>query len=445
MSKSRYTDAEKAAYYKSLALSRPTARKQYKRAYPTAKPRYSYKPAKVAIKERPRRVEAKKEPGIISEGGKFLGNLVHPIAGFLGGKIGHLVEQITGFGDYKVEQNSIMKGGMTPPQIVNSSNKGGFIIRHREYIGDVTATSAFTNKSYLLNPGLSSTFPWLSQIANSFETYRWRGVIFEFNSTSSDALLSSSTSTALGTVVMATEYDVADDPYTSKRDMLTSQFSSSSKPSLGFIHPIECKKSLSTQTMLFTRSGAVPTGYDQRLYDFCRFNIATEGMQAPGGVLGELWVVYEIELFKQQFNYSSLTDHYKLENCSTLRPLGTVVGSNIGSGGTIGGAIAGDALSYGFPQNYSNGKYQYILTITVGIGACVAPTVTYINASPLTLYVGNGDSYVTPLTSNNNVVIITGTFTITSQGAYILFATDGTIPVTVGDLWVTRLPDSITF
>ena len=38
---------------------------------------------------------------------------------------------------------------MSQAMIVNSANRGSTIIRHREYIGDIVATSAFTITKYL--------------------------------------------------------------------------------------------------------------------------------------------------------------------------------------------------------------------------------------------------------------------------------------------------------
>lgn len=448
----QYSDAEQAAYWKKKATEKPKygGGKSYTpKSYSSPKgEKYNYKLKKQMYEDeqKEKRIAARKDPGFISSGAGALGNAFFGKPGeLLGGKIGHLIEQITGFGDYKVQSNSIMKGGLSNVQIVNSSNKGGFIVRHREYIGDVVATKNFSNRTYLINPGLVATFPWLSQIAEAFEVYKLRGVIFEYNSTSSDALLSSSTSTALGTVVMATEYDIADTPFTNKRDMLTTQHSCSNKPSASFIHPIECKRSLSVQNTLFTRSTAVPAGYDPRLYDFARFNIATEGMQADGGVLGELWIVYEIELLKQQFSFSGLTDHFKFNAISTSRPLGTVIGSNLGSGGTIGGAISGDGLTYGFPSNFSNGLYQYVYSV-VGISSasCAAPSVSFINAVAVNIMVNNTTNNVTPVASTNTTSIRTGILRITGQSAYIVFAIDGNPASSpVGDLWVTRIPDSM--
>ena len=170
-----------------------------------------------------------------------------PPGALLGGVLGRgahaLFKAITGFGDYRVEHNTPCSGD-EPPEIVNSANRGSVIIRHREYLGDVNATTAFTLQQYPINPGNNFTFPWLSQVAESFEEYRLRGAIFEFKSLSSDAVLSSATSSALGSVIMATQYDVLDEPFLNKMEMENYEFANSSKPSCTFYHPIECKKSL---------------------------------------------------------------------------------------------------------------------------------------------------------------------------------------------------------
>lgn len=437
-----------------------------RRTYSTRKPVYKkktyqkrapYQKRLVVVEPRARRSAVtrsvkEKPPGILSAGGSALGAFLGGAPGsFLGGKLGHLAEKITGFGDYQIEQNSIMAGGMTPPQVVNSVDKGGVIVRHREFIGDITASTGFNVQSFLVNPGLARTFPWLSQVANSYEQYKLRGMLFEFNSTSSDALLSTATSTALGSVIMSTDYDVADLPPSSKREMLNSEWASSSKPSSTFIHPIECKKSVSPQSMLYTRGAiSVPSDFDQRLYDFCRFNIATEGMQVAGGNLGELWVTYEIELYKQQFSYIGLTDHFRLTLITTARPLGTAE-SSIAHGGTMGGGIDGNGLDYNFPIHISSGQYLFTYAVVGGssIAGATLPTLSFTNCVLANYWTNNTLGYVDspepPITSVT--ILLSGTVRITGQNAQIAFAADGVIPnpTNFGDLWVTRIADSITF
>jgi len=454
-----YSDADKVAYYRAKA-----AKAGYRRAAgPTnykGRAKYVTARSEARLKEAEAKRNATKDPGVISSIGGVAGQYIGSTFGgpigaaagsFLGGKLGHLVEKITGFGDYKIANNSIMKGGMSPPYVVNSMNKGSVIIRHREYIGDVKATQVFTVQSFPINPGLASTFPWLSQIAGSFEQFRMRGCLFEFLSTSSDALLSSSTSTALGTVNMATQYDVAHPPFTDKRSMLNHEFSNSSKPSCSFIHPIECKKSRTPVTELYTRFGSVPAGSDPHLYDLGNFQIATEGMQATGGVLGELWVTYEVELMKQQFFIESFTDHWYFSSATAAAWLGVGATKHVlRPGSTIGGTINDAGNVYSFPDYVPYGKYlctYFIVGETATVGE-VSPSLT--NAELIDYWVDQDNTFWVQSpgvgTAGNT---LTAQFIILVKGAgcTITFGT-ATIPTTggvanKGDFWITRISTDI--
>jgi len=211
---------------------------------------------------------------------------------------------IRGFGDYSIKHNTIMSGGMSPPMITNSVVTGGVILRHREYLRDITAATEFTNLQFDVNPGINATFPWLSQIATSFEQYKFRGLVFEFKSMAADVVLSNAASTALGTVIMGTKYNVLELPFTNKFEMENWEFTSSCKPSCNMMHPIECAASQTPVDMLYIRSTNATQGAmagDLRLYDLCNFNIAVQGMQntgQDGTAIGELWATYEVELYK---------------------------------------------------------------------------------------------------------------------------------------------------
>ncbi len=62
----------------------------------------------------------------------------------------------------------------------------------------------FSQLTYKINPGLSLTFPWLSQLAPNFEYYRVVDMDFEF--------VSKLPTTAAGMVYLAIDYNAADPP-----------------------------------------------------------------------------------------------------------------------------------------------------------------------------------------------------------------------------------------
>lgn len=148
-----------------------------------------------------------------------------------------------------------------------------------------------------VQPGIPFLFPWLHKLAGLFETYRIIKLVFFYKATSADAVLSSSASTALGSVIMMAQYNVLADPPISKREMLNNATAKSIKPSNSCAFPVNPHSSYKT---LFVRTPTTPEGGDRRLYDQCDFHLATEGMQgAPGsGAIGELSVMAVMQFSK---------------------------------------------------------------------------------------------------------------------------------------------------
>nr|QKV51330.1 putative capsid protein [Crucivirus sp.] len=408
---------------------------------------------------RGKRVPRLREAGIISQSGSALGGALGSAFGplgvglgsFLGGKAGHLIEQITGFGDYAIEGNSIM--GLSPPEMRNSSGDS-YIVRHREFITDISPSTTFTNQSFRINPGISSSFPWLSQIAGSFDEYRMRGMIFEFKSMSSDSILSSGASTSLGSVVMATQYNSLQAPFADKKTMENYQFANSAKPSQSFMHPIECARSLTAVDQLFVRNSSNITNLvgDLRLYDAGNFQIATVGMQNTTGVIGELWVTYEIEFLKPRYRQFSLEDHYLLDGVTNAAPFGLTTGAHTVAGyGTngiynmnnIGGTINAAGTAYSFPHSISSGKFLIVYVVNGGATAVTLPTVTLVNCSNYYGWLDQSD-YKVCNTGSVGAFFWNQIITVTGSGASFTWAT-AVLPTSIvdGDLYVVALSDTV--
>jgi len=355
---------------------------------------------------------------------------------------------VKGNGAYTINNNSLLSG-MDPPSFIDGKNEHGVMVRHREYLGDITPTSAFTIQTFNINPGLDSTFPWLSGVANNFEQYRFHGLLFEFKSMCSDSVVSTNANGALGTVIMATQYNALDVPFPDKRTMENYEFANSAKPSESQLHPVECKPSLSTLSTLYTRSGAIAAGSDQRFYDLGEFNIATQGMQSTTGVCGELWVTFEVELIKPKFvtgiGYELLTDHYNLVTPQSATPLGTtatalVPGSNLGT--TI--SIANRTIY--FPANMSDGLFMINYFISGTSAALVSPVFSSTHSSFETYWGGDTIANPTNTATTSGYFFANIVLQVTAQNATFVLGAAGTLPTApnVGDLWITQINGAIS-
>lgn len=225
--------------------------------------------------------------------GGFFEDVGRAVGPWLGSKADGLFNKVFGSGSYQVTKNTLTAQASDPP--ILSNTKGATRVQHREYIQDVSGSTAFNLLSFPINPGLAPSFPWLASVANCFEEYILHGIIFEFKSTSATAL--NSTNTALGTVIMATEYNALHGDFTTKRDMENYVYSTSCSPDMSALHPVECARDVNVLHELYVRNSPPTLPTDLRFSDLGRFQIATVGMQAAA-VIGELWVTYDIELLK---------------------------------------------------------------------------------------------------------------------------------------------------
>jgi len=312
----------------------------------------------------------------MAKGRKFLGAVAPALHRAIDSKVDRLsnsiISKISGQGDYTTEIKDIVHNTLIRPTMDDNipqfgHMKGGIRVTHREYIGDLKSSGAFKNTVYRINPALKETFPWLSQLATNFERYRFLGLCFEFKSGSSDAL--NSTNTALGYVVMASQYNSLSDAFVNKQQMENTQYCVSVKPSKSVIHPIECDPALQPAPVLYTRLASVgePSKGDLRLYDWAQEEVAVVGMQADDVNLGELWVSYDVMLYLPVLSsglaLDALTAHYSLKDIiddTTDIPKSIGVGfnpvvlfDNLGGTFTQSGNVA---ARFQFPKG-SNGKY----------------------------------------------------------------------------------------
>lgn len=320
--------------------------------------------------------------GSFSRLGGLAGNYLLPgVGGNAGSALGDVVSKLVGFGDYQVQKNSIVQNqlDMGQPVAAFGNLDQATRIRHREYVTDIVIPSSpgsFNLDNYFINPGLAKTFPWLSQIANNYQQYELLGCVFEFVSTASEAFTSS---LALGSLIMASDYDTIDQNYSNKLQMENAQYSCATKPSNNLLHPIECAKHCTSTPVKYVRSGAIQANPangqfpDQRLYDHANFQIATVNLPSGStGAIGELWISYDIALYKPILNLGGdiLEDQWTWDlepsGASNLIAANTLAAKSTNSIGLKLGNTGGPgtySLDVIFPRSVSYGCYRFVIWI----------------------------------------------------------------------------------
>lgn len=371
-----------------------------------------------------------------STGANWGGYLGSKAGEFLGGAAQNLaISMLSGLGDYKVKKNVFLGGNM--PQIVNDPSGGGTVIRFQEYLTDIITGTAgdFNLQSFILNPANSNTFPWLSQVAANYEQYEFEGLVFGFKSTSADAL--NSTNTALGSVMMATQYDTMDRVFSSKGEMLNYEFSTSCKPSSNNLHMIECAPSVSTLTTLYTlASEEVPDGADPRLYNLGRFSIATTGFQADNVNIGELHVTYQIRLLKPKL-FTTLGDGVLWYSMSTPTFSAGVYPCGLESDATalentIGVVNGGTSIT--FPATTTKKVYRMnVMWVGSVAAAVIYPVMSITNGT-------YGTIRYAPVAGTSSTSVC-GNWAIStndeSLATVVTFGTGGTLPTGTGYCFIT--------
>jgi len=269
-------------------------RKSKQRALKNIKGNGGYSVKQLATKV----LEALPKGTFSTAGGVIGGALGGPGGAAIGSALGKGLSMFTGYGDY-VYNDIVHKQGAPKTPDPNSART----IVHSEYVLDVkspgTAFSIVQNLQ--INPGDPTTFPWLCSIAQRFTKYRFRQLIFEFRSTSSDYASGS----GLGSVVLAPNYNSTAPQPTSKPALEALSGAVSSKPSNSMLAGVECDPRDDVVRVRYVRNSA--NNGQTQLTDLADFYVATSGLSAAAGVaLGELWVHYTVELYEPNYPLNEL-------------------------------------------------------------------------------------------------------------------------------------------
>jgi len=260
--------------------------------------------------------------------------------------------------------NSVINGDYlnhTPKFHSTHADDGSIIVRKREFVMSINSTgsSRFTVTSLQINPGLSSIFKFLSQLAANYVEYEVGQIFFEVKPVISSTSVSSVGS--LGTVAIAVNYNSGAPNFTSFPEMVDYIGAVEGTAASHMLYGLECEPSKNANNSnLYTRSGSVPTGQDIKTYDVGKLQIGLFGIPSAyiaGTQLGLLYVSYTMKLSKPKI-YSALgltiqTDSFAgAVGCAPGLPMGTAPVKHTNN--TIGGQLAKAGSSvYTFPDDFT--------------------------------------------------------------------------------------------
>jgi hypothetical protein len=302
-------------------------------------------------------------------------------------------------------------------------------------------------KLFNINPGIGQTFPWLAQVASNYEEYSFSGLIFEFRSTSSNAL--NSTNTALGTVILATQYNALSAPFVNKQQMENYEFAASGNPSCNIMHAVECEKFLNPLSTLFVREldAATIANSDKRLFDLGNFSIASVGLQGTSVNMGELWVSYDITFSKPKLSEGSdVADHFVLNapSITTGSWLGNVTLAALSTTSDFGVTLTQTTIVI---PPYFSGNVVIHLSMLTASASQTAPTFTgSLGATPLNILFTNAiNAYVTPNSQIVDIIQCVSYWTIASGGTITISggSTGAAGTVSVADLIVMAISSNL--
>ncbi len=250
------------------------------------------------------------------------------------------------------------------PVIRSSSKQGGdgrVRIRHREYLADIVGSVAFASNSYSVNPGLPGTFPWLSTLAQNFESYLFHKLSFDF-----ETQKSASTS---GSLMMAIDYDASDAAPQNKQQLMAYHHAVRSAvwDECSFRGDRQDLKKFGVQR--YVRSGSLAANLDVKTYDVGTLFVATQG-EADTTAIGELYVDYDVELITPQSNREAVISNSAFITTTAASRAAPFTGTQTIVGG-LSVTATGATMTFG-----RVGKYWLAYQLTGTVTTATAPTLT---------------------------------------------------------------------
>jgi len=335
------------------------------------------------------------------------------------------VNLATGAGSYKVagsKGNHLIDGmGSGVPTFSSASDEtGALAVQHTEYVRDIygiqytgspaTPTTNIKSDIIVINPGLSNSFPWLSQIAANYEEYEIKQLMYCYKSKVSDNLTSSDGQ--IGSIIMFTEYNANDAMKKTKQQLLQSYASTNALINTGdVLHGVECDTTkLRGDGHKYMRVGSLANSPDLSDYDWAKLQVAVVDTpeQLSNQVVGELYVSYTVVLRKPRL-YSTLalnlqedqfylktTDNFFSANAEKSAAETNSIGCNLS---TINAGSNNAKFVLTFPASFS-GDIELMLALDAAASNAVTKVSNYNTTTGAWVEFNSGAGFLCNVTGN---------------------------------------------
>lgn len=180
----------------------------------------------------------------------------------------------------------------TKPVFSRSSADSQRIV-HREKVAKVTTVNGgiFSILNQMsINPGLSGSFPWLSNEAEGWESYRFNRLRYIF--------VPSSGTLQAGNIIMGPDYDASDAPPQGETQFSSYQDVEEGNVWARFACELNPDRLHGGLTNKYIRSGSLQANQDVKMYDSGTFFVACADNVDIN--YGKLWVEYDVTLINPQ-------------------------------------------------------------------------------------------------------------------------------------------------
>lgn len=263
---------------------------------------------------------------------------------------------------------------------VYRSGKDTCRIVHRELLQSITGSAAFAVTSTIaLNPGLASSFPWLSTQAQAWERYRFNKLRFRYYTRTGTSVP--------GSLLMAPDFDAADAPPLSETIASSYEFCEEDAPWKDITCDLPQRSLMGDMKEKYIRSGALQPNQDIKTYDAGNLFVCTVDGTAVGW--GKLWVEYDVTLFTPQVPAGGFLTWGSIQGGGNITVDTAPYGTDPVQNGPLSLTVAGDVVTIRGAQlgqeimvtRYFKGTGITSITYSAVTGLTARPTIVNVSSA----------------------------------------------------------------